>query len=70
MKLLCNITDYMFNKQFLNYLGFILTDIFEIVPSLLFILLEVFLIGGNLTELCLYMSPIHHMKILCIWLHL
>ena len=27
----------MFNKQFFNWLGFILTDIFEIVPSLLFL---------------------------------
>ena len=27
-------------------------------------LLEVFLIGGNSTELCLYMSPDSHMKTL------
>ena len=43
----------MFNKQFFNLLGFILTDIFEIVPSLLFI--DLFRHT--------YMSPIHHMKI-------
>ena len=42
----------MFNKQFFNLLGFVLTNIFEIVPSLLFI--DLFRHT--------YMSPIHHVK--------
>ena len=43
---------YKFNKQLFNQLDFILTDIFEIVPSLLFI--DLFRHT--------YMSPIHHIK--------